>query len=383
MRILVLGYIVRGPIGGLSWHYLQYVIGLHNLGHEVFYIEESGDYPMCYDPEQNVTGTDPSYGLRFTKDTFHSIGLGDHWAFYDVSTDHWAGPGASRVHDFLDSADLLLNISGLNYLRPWLAHIPHRVLIDTDPVFTQIRHLTEPDASSLAEQHTAYFTFGENIGSPSCSIPDDGFAWQPTRQPIVLDAWPVTLPPGTGRFTTVMQWDSYAKCTYANRTFGMKSDSFKPYFELPAKIDSELELALGSANAPREKLSNLGWHLRDPLEVTRDLWSYQDYIRGSKGEFSIAKHGYVVSNSGWFSERSACYLASGRPVVVQETGFSQWMDACGLGVVPFSSLDEAGSAIEEVTAQHQKHAEMAREIAREYFAANRVLGKLVEEALAA
>lgn len=373
-RIVVLGYIVRGPLGGLVWHHLQYVTGLRALGHDVLFVEDSDDYPSCYDPSRHVVDTDPSYGLEFATQAF---GSADLWAYFDAHGNRWLGPAASSAKAFCESADVVLNVSGVNPLRDWVAKAPVRALIDTDPAFTQIRHLTDPAARERAMQHTAFFTFGENFGKPGCSIPDDGLPWVPTRQPVTLDAWEITPGPESGSFTTVLQWDSYPPREHDGRRFGMKSDSFAEFLDLPSRSPETFELALGTANAPRELLRGNGWCLRDPLAVTKDPSSYQDYIRSSKGEFSVAKHGYVASRSGWFSERSAAYLASGRPVVVQDTGFTDWMRT-GAGVVPFSSLEEAAEAVARVSGEYERHCQAAREIAAEYFDAAKVLPALLE-----
>jgi hypothetical protein len=266
----------------------------------------------------------------------------------------------------------------VNPLRPWLQQVPIRVLIDTDPLFTQVRHLTEPEALSRAQRHTHFFSFGENIARGTSAVPADGLPWQATLQPVVLDAWPVTGGPPRGAFTTVMQWDSYPAREFAGQRYGMKAESFAPYEDLPARVNERLELALGSPNAPRARLAQAGWIIHDPLEVTRDPWSYQRYIRKSKAEFSVAKHGYVSSRTGWFSERSAAYLASGRPVVVQETGFSEWLPP-GCGVVTFHTPEEAAGGIQEVSANYERHCAAARSVAEKYFDARRVLTDLLNK----
>ena len=275
------------------------------------------------------------------------------------------------------TADVLLNVSGVNPIRPWLAQVPVRALIDTDPVFTQVRNLTDASARRLADQHTHFLTFGENFGSPGCRIPDDGLPWLPTRQPVVMDAWEATPGRPDGRFTTVMQWDSYERREFAGLCYGMKAESFGSIIDVPGQVDCELELAIGSSNAPREALEHHGWFLRDPLAVTRDPWTYQEYIRQSRAEFSVAKHGYVVSNSGWFSERSACYLASGRPVIVEDTGFTTWLDASA-GVLAFSGEQQAVGCIESVIREYDRHCLEARGVAEEYFAAQKVLSSLID-----
>ncbi|MDH5535534.1 MAG: hypothetical protein OEZ08_08195 [Betaproteobacteria bacterium] len=382
LRIVVLGYIVRGPLGGLAWHHLQYCMGLARLGHEVYFVEDSDDYASCYDPVRGVTDADPTYGLRFAAATFDRVGLGEKWAFFDAHTSNWRGPLAPRAQDICKAADLVLNISAINPLRPWTEVVPVRVLIDTDPAFTQVRHLSDPQACARAHSHNVFFTFGENFGQPDCLIPDDGLPWRPTRQPMVLDAWEATPGAPAAAFTTVMQWDSYPRRQYGGMSFGMKAESFGAFLELPRHTTQPLELALGSACAPRDLLRKSGWSLRDPLEVTRDAWRYQEYIRASKGEFGIAKHGYIVSNSGWFSERSAAYLASGRPVVVQQTGFRRWLGATA-GVAAFSTLEEARAALEEVASRYPYHCRAAREVAREWFDSDLVLGKLLDYCFAA
>ena len=380
LRIIVLGYIIRGPLGGLVWHHLQYILGLARLGHDVYFVEDSDDYPGCYDPSRDVMDTDPSYGLRFITRTFESVDLADRWAYHDAHTAQWFGPQAERILNICATADLLLNLSGVNPLRPWLGEIPDRAFLDTDPVFTQIRHLTDPSARKLALQHTAFLSFGENIGLSNCTIPDDGLPWQATRQPVVLDAWPVTPGPEHGKFTTVMQWESYPAIEYEGRRYGMKADSFGPYIDLPEKVKSGFEIAVGSPTAPRALLRNKGWTVLNPLEPTRDPWTYQRYIQRSKAEFSVAKHGYVVSYSGWFSERSAAYLASGRPVVVQDAGFSEWIET-GSGVLSFNTPEEALAGIEDINRRYEFHCRAARAVAEEYFDARKVLRRLVECAM--
>jgi hypothetical protein len=381
LRIIVLGLIVRMPLGGLCWHHLQYVMGLARLGHDVYFVEDSGDNASCYNPLTYVTDNDPTYGLRFATRAFAGAGLSDRWAYYDAHTSRWLGPCADCMSRVCESADLLLNLSGVNPLRPWVMQVPARALVDTDPVFTQLDHLADPATRDLALQHTAFLSFGENVGYPRSAIPDDGLPWHATRQPIVLKAWSATPGPTRGRFTTVMQWSSYPAREYQGLRYGMKSDSFVPYANLPERVGPILELAVtGFPEAPPVLLQGKGWELRDPRGPTREPWTYQRYIRSSKAEFSVAKHGYVVSRSGWFSERSACYLASGRPVVTQETGFTDWLEHEG-GVIPFSTPEEAAAGIEEVNNRYEFHCRAARAVAEEYFDARRVLPPMIEHAM--
>lgn len=379
LQIVVLGYIVRGPIGGMAWHHLQYVLGLTRLGHEVLFIEDSDDYPSCYDPSSHQVGTDPSYGLRFAADAFGRLALGGCWAYHDAHLGRWYGPAADRAVESCEQADVAINVSGVNPIRDWLGQVPTRILIDTDPAFTQVRHLTNAPARLRAAQHNAFFTFAESIGSADCSVPDDGFDWHPTRQPIVLEAWPVTEGPRQAPYTTVMQWDSYASVEYSGQRFEMKARSFDLVRDLPRRAAGPFEIALGSASAPRDDLSRLGWQIVDPLVVTRDPWFYQAYLRQSHGELSVAKHGYVASHSGWFSERTACYLASGRPAIVQDTGFSAHIP-CGEGLFAFDDASSALDAIVQVDANYDGNCRTARNLAAAYFDSNSVLTSLLTRA---
>jgi len=380
LRILVLGYVVRRPLGGGAWPTMQYALGLKRLGHEVYFLEDSEDWGACYDPSRHVTDEDPTFGLEFARRAFDRVGLGDCWAYHDAHQSTWHGPCAGRIEEVCRSADLLINNSGVNPIRPWLEQVPRRAYIDTDPGFEQVLQLTDDFKKRRLAQHNVFFTLGENIPGKHAEVPDDGVPWLATRQPVVLDCWPVTPGPDDGRYTTVMLWDSYPPREYEGYRFGMKSESFEPYFDLPAGVSCELELAVGGPGVPRRRLREHGWHVVDPLVPTADCWTYQDYLRGSKAEFTVAKHGYVVSAGGWFSERSAHYLASGRPVVTQDTGFGTWLPV-GDGLLSFSSPAEAIARLESVDADYRRHCVAARGLAQDYFDSDKVLSRLVELAM--
>jgi hypothetical protein len=365
----------------MAWHHLQYALGLAQLGHEVLFLEDSDYYPSCYDPSTHLIGTDPTYGLQFAERAFSRLGLRESWAYFDAHQSRWYGPATDKVLSFCNDADILLNVSGVNPIRSWLEQIPVRVLIDTDPVYTQIRHLKDADAYASAARHNAFFSFGELVETSESAMPNDQFDWRPTRQPVVLDQWPFGRAPANGAFTTVMQWDSYPAVEWNGRRFGMKSESFEVLRDLPRRVRVPLEIALGGSSAPRQELEGLGWRIVDPLEVTRDVWTYQMYLQSSRGELSVAKHGYVVGRTGWFSERSACYLATGRPVIVQDTGFSRYLP-CGEGLWAFDDARSAVEAIEAVAANYEIHCRAARELAAEYFDSSRVLTSLLDRAFA-
>jgi len=383
LRIIVLGYLVRGPLGGAAWHHLQYVLGLDRLGHDVYFVEDSGDEegPSCYDPEGDGLVNFPTYGLAFAEAAFGRLGLAERWAYHDAKGAGWHGPVGPRAEALCRSADLVLNLSGVNPLRPWLVGAPARALVDTDPAFTQVRHLTEPDRLALACQHTSFHTFAGNIGQPGCTIPDDGLPWTPTCQPVVLSEWPVTPGPAEGPFTTIMQWDAYPAREHDGKRYGLKSDSFPPFLDLPRRSPGAFEMAVGGLGPAAGDLLASGWQVRDPRPPTRDPWTYQRFLQRSRAEFSVAKHGYTSTWSGWFSERSASYLASGRPVLVQDTGFSEWLGPWP-GVLPFTTLEEALAGVHDLARDYRAHCRGARAAAEEHFDARAVLPRLLEEALA-
>ena len=379
LRIIVLGFIVRGPLGGMAWSNLEYLRALRRLGHDVFFAEDSGDYPGCVDPSTNLTDTDPSYGLKFAAQALSGIGFGDRWVYHDAHTGRWLGPCANSIELICRSADVVLNLCGVNPLRSWLAAVPVRILVDEDPVFTQVRHLTDPPALAAAREHNAFFTFAENFGQCGCRVPQDGLPWRPTRQPVVLQDRAVAPGVPEGTFTTVMLWQSYEPCEYQGVRYGLKAASFPRYMDLPQRVEGPFELAMGGADVPTEELTRMGWRLRNGTEITLDVPTYESYIRNSKGEFSVAKHGYTVSRSGWFSERSVMYLATGRPVILEDTGFSAWMKT-GEGILPFTNADEAAAAVENVHSQYERHCRKARQAAEEYFDSRQVLTRLLDEA---
>lgn len=376
MKIVLLGYIVRGPIGGLVWHHFQYALGLKLLGHDVLFIEFSENYPSCYNPITFELSKDPSYGLKFIDTIFSNYGLKGKWAYFDEHTNQWFGNSRQEVAEFSKDAEVLLNISGVNPLREEFQNIPIRAFIDTDPSFTQIRLLKDAVSRAMAKEHNVFFSFGENIGNNDCLIPEDQFSWIPTRQPVIPHLWNKDNMSQKGNWTTVMQWDSYKKAEWDGRIFGMKSTSFKPYFDLPKIINERFELALGSESAPRNELKAFGWIITNPAGVTKTPESYQKYISESKGEWSVAKEGYVSCNSGWFSERSAAYLMSGKPVVVQETGFSKNIET-GEGLFSFKNLEDLKSIFNEVDRDYKFQCIRAREIALEYFHYEKVLKNLL------
>jgi hypothetical protein len=382
LRVIVLGFLVREPTGQ-AWHYLNYVRGLADLGHDVYYIEDSDDVATCYDGSLNGPTTDPTVGLRFASRVFDRAGLGDRWAYFDAHANAWKGARAGDARQLCESADLVLNVSGINPLRGWFDPVPARAMIDTDPGFTQIRNLTVPRYRKRSEAHTRFFSFGENIGKPGCTVPADGFCWQPTRQPVALTAWPCAQVEHSGKYTTVMQWQSFTNpYTLGGLRLAMKSESFASLSHLPRQLGDIFEIALRGDAAAHAALRNDGWGIADIDALSLDPWAYQRFIQNSKAEIGIAKAGYLVTRSGWFSEQSAGYLASGRPVLHQDSGFADWLPT-GAGVLSFRSPEDVVDAVAEVDRAYDRHCRAARELAVEHFAAQRVLPGFLERAMAA
>jgi len=378
MRIVVLGLIGQYPLAGMTSYFLQYVLGFLRLGHDVYYLEDNGACP--YDPQVDSVSMDVSYTVGYLRRHFEAHGLGDRWAYRDYNGEYY-GLTQARVREVLRTADLLVNVSLAN--APTDEHRQARrvVLIDTDPPFRQIAVAQgDPATLDLLAAHDVLFTFAENIGGPGWRIPLDGrFRWHSTRQPVVLDLWEPVIDSRAQVLTTVMNWTSYASVEFRGEVYGQKDVEFMKIVDLPRRVSQPLEVALAHPQAPRDTLLAHGWRLTDPLAVSRDLWSYRDYIAGSRGEFSVAKNAYVRSRSGWFSERSTCYLALGKPVITQDTGFSQVLPV-GEGLLAWRTLDEAVSAIEALNADYERHCHAARALAETHFDSDRVLSDLIEVA---
>jgi len=370
VRIVLAGIIARYPYGGVTWCSLMYLLGLRNLGHEVSYIEDTGE--CIFDPEQNALSTDPAYGTRYIHRTLEPFGLGDRWSFVNYDG---AYHGASRetVRGWCADADLFIDLSGGSWFwRDEYAAIPHKVFIDSDPVFTQME-MAKGDSVDFFRPFDRLFTFGANIGTRACAVSTGGFTWYHTWQPVVTDLWRTDDPPG-GRFTTVMTWrtESFTDVD------GNKDREFVRFLDLPSRTTSRFELAV---NGPRQLLREHGWDTVDAMAVSRSLWDYRAFIQDSKGEFGVAKHAYVAHRSGWFSDRTECYLAAGRPAVVQDTGWSAHLPS-GTGLIAFSTPEEAIEGLARVEGDYAAHARRASAIARDHFDAARVLPPLLEVACA-
>lgn len=391
LRIAVTGLAATYPYGGVFWDYLQYVLGFHRLGHDVLYIEDTGKW--CYDPTTYTFVQDGSNNAAFLAKHIQLVApdLSPCW-FYRDTTGQTFGRSWEQVVDFCRTADLFLHVSASCWMRDEYFAAARVAFIDSDPMYTQS---SVPDylAGSIGEQarsrvdilldHDVFFTFAENIGNPDCRIPTGLFDWIPTRQPIVLDSFKNAVVPLTARrplLTTVASWEPTEKgpMVAGVRYYG-KSTEFERFMELPRFSSLPIELAI-SGKVPKDRLTAHGWQMIDAYRVSYDPWIYRDYLANSFGEWSVAKNAYVASRSGWFSCRSACYLALGVPVIVQDTGFGKAIPM-GEGVLGFNTMEQARDCIESLRTNPEKHSQAASAIANEYFDADKVLSKLIQQAL--
>jgi hypothetical protein len=392
LRIVVTGLAATYPLGGVFWDYLQYPLGLARLGHDVLYLEDTGKW--TYDPG---SATFVKHGVRnaaLLREWLKALDpiLGDRWFFRDGGGTTY-GLEWNDVVAFCREADLFVHLSGSCCMREEYFQARRVVFVDTDPIYTQA--LVAPDVRDdvldpddrwrveMVRRHDRFFTFAENVGVPECRVPLEPYGWIPTRQPIVLDKFEsASLPVGDRRhvLTTIASWaPSDRDPVVRGVRYGGKRVELERFIDLPSRSALPLELALSGA-APVERLRAHGWRVVNGQQVSRDPWDYQRYLARSLGECSVAKHAYVASRSGWFSCRSACYLALGVPVVVQDTGFERVVPA-GRGVLAFSTPDEARDAILQLARDPEGHASAARAIAHEYFGSDVVLRQLIERAL--
>jgi hypothetical protein len=380
LRIIVTGLLAQYPLGGVAWDYVQWVLGFARLGHDVYYVEDTNQWP--YNPREGGVSKDCRFNIEYLDQLMRGFGLGDRWAYRFAWGGDWFGLSDTRRTELLRTADVLVNVSGVLAHVEEYRSIPKLVYIDSDPVFTQVKLAQgRPEVLRPVAMHDVHMTFGECLAGSR--VTDNG-SWRAIRQPVVLCEWASEHRPREA-FTTVMNWTSYKTVSHDGRSYGQKDEEFARFLELPRRVAPlTLEVAVNEGKTrrtPRHLLTHKGWHVVDPEVVCPDAASYRRYVQDSKAEWSVAKNGYVTERSGWFSCRSACYLAAGRPVVLQDTGFSTVLPT-GEGLVSFSDLDEAEAAIRDVEASYDRHRRAAREIAAEYFDAERILAQLLEDSLA-
>ena len=388
MQIVVTGLIATYPLGGVSWDYLQYIQGLHLLGHDVFYLEDTGNW--VYNPELGTFTEDCSFNLQYL-DAVLTFAVGPAtrrcWSFRSPIGEYF-GLTEREIETVCNQADLFINVSGCCWLRDRYQGCARKLYIDTDPLYTQHQleamrrgTATKDQAYSvnLIRNHDLFFTFAENISDPSCCIPSCGLTWHTTRQPIVLENWPFTFTPTAPALTTVMSWKNDVTLpSIGGETYGGKDVEFLKFMHLPSRVSVTMEIALSGA-APFDQLRHNGWQVVDGYEKSSTMEVYQNYLSSSRGEWSIAKNAYVASRSGWFSTRSAAYLALGKPVVVQDTGFRPYYPV-GEGLFDFATINEAVAAIENIESDYRRHCEAARSIAESHFGADVVITRLLRDA---
>jgi hypothetical protein len=379
--IVVLGIMGVIPVAGVAWQTIHYLVGLRRLGYDVYYIEATGVWPY------NAETDDCTFPVTYIRELMSRFDFADRWAYCATHSDHRCyGMTALQVKSLFGRADALLNLSGGTVLRDEHKVCQKRIYLETDPVICQIGIVAGHSSTiEFLSAHTDHLSYGENYGETDCGVPIKRFSYHATRQPIVLDFWENASNLTSDRFTTIAHWDQSGKdMLYDGERYSWsKHQEFLKYLLLPERTAQEFSLALaiddpGAIQATVELLGRHGWFVDDALRLSQDIDTYREYIWQSRGEFTVAKDMNVRLRSGWFSDRSASYLAAGKPVVTQETGFSKYLPI-GRGLFAFQCLDEAVAAVDMINSNYQQHSQAAREIAAAYFDAEKVLQQLTRD----
>lgn len=383
-KIVLLGIMAKFPFAGVVWQTLHYLIGFERLGYEVYYVEAGGHQPSAMLVRDDDESDRSVVSAAFIDGVLRPFDLGDRWAFQALHSDGRSyGLTERQLDDLYRSADLVINLHGATPPRPEHTHTGRLIYLETDPVALQIElHDNLQATVDFLMPHRAFFTFGENYGNLDCKLPvSDRFDFRPTRQPVVVDFWcPGRTGPGD-TFTSVGNWQQqHREVTFNGHVYHWsKHHEFLKILDLPRRTDQPFELALSRCGeADRRLLVEHGWQVRDALGFSMDIDAYRDYIVRSRGELTVAKDQNVRLRSGWFSDRSATYLAAGRPVITQETGFSNVLPT-GEGLFAFSTMGEILEAIEAINADYDRHARAAAAVGRECFGHDVVLTRLLED----
>lgn len=376
--VIVSGSLAQRPgIGGHTWVFLQYLLGFRRLGWDVLFVDRL-EPEMCMDESGSPAPVERSVNLRYLRKVMERFGLKDSWALlYDRGRESIGRPRRA-VREHARGSAFLLNVMGFLDDEEILEAVPRRVFLDIDPGFGQMwRDLGLAD---LFRGHDAHVTIGENVGRPDCAIPTCGLDWIPTPQPVVLEQWTPARDDRPGAFSSIATWRGpFAPVDYRGDTYGLRVHEFRRFLELPRLTGRRFQVALDIHSAEVGDLARLddhGWTRLDPRSIAGDPWAYRDFIRGSGAEFMVAKNMYVRARSGWFSDRSICYLASGRPVLAQDTGLGG-LYPTGEGLLAYSTLEEAAAGVEEISRDYPRHARAARALAEGYFDSDRVLPRLL------
>ena len=391
-KIIVLGFMGGMPIAGVIWQHIHYIVGLQRLGHEVWYVEDTLNYP--YDPVAFNVSDDYSYAVQTLACLAKDHGFEGRWAYcarYKKPSE-CAGMTLEALRTLYQEADCALNICGSHDMNDDLRTIRHLIYVESDPGVEQIKidkeiKGAESETIGYLKEHHHLFTFGENIGTADFAVPTHGFSWLTTRQPVVTDLWcagnEAPVPDPDAMFTTICNWSTSGKKDIewrGSNNLWSKSLEFLRFVEAPKLSGEPFEMATDIKKAEEKEIFERNeWKLVLPHDLSVDWNGYRDYIRNSKGEFTCAKDQYVRLNTGWFSDRTACYLAAGRPVITQETGFSAFYGGKE-GLLSFSTMEQIVDAVAAIRADYRKHSRAALAIAREIFEAEKVLKSLLDRA---
>lgn len=366
---------------GNAWVMLSWILGLRRLGFDVWFVEQI-DEATCVDAAGAPTAFAQSENRRYFEQVVECFGLSERASLLYEGGRAVSGVALDELLAVAEEARLLVNVSGHLDLEPLMQRLRRKAYVDLDPGYTQFWHADGTGGARL-EGHDVYFTVGENIGRPECGIPTCGLDWKAVRPPAVLDEWPVAAGGDQGRFTTIAAWrGAFGPVYFDGRTYSLKVHEFRKVIELPRRSQQRFEIALDihpGDDRDREALESNGWTLVDPRVTVPGPLEFRDYVQRSGAEFSVAQGIYVETRSGWFSDRTVRYLASGRPVLVQDTGFSANLPV-GEGLLAFTDLDGAVQGAERIAADYEHHRRAARAVAEAHFDSDTVLSRFLEEA---
>jgi len=383
MKTAIIGGVIANKYlnGGAVWTRLNWVLGMRKLGFDVYFVEQI-DRQNCVNEQGGISEFENSSNLDYFKQVMQEFGLARTSALVYDNGASIHGMSMAELEDLARDADLVLNITGHLHLPSFMESGACKIYIDLDPGFTQYwyqRGLLDPQF----DRHDLYFTIGEAIGTPACPIPTGGIAWRSTRQPVVLDLWPVSGAGDPNRFTTVASWrDSYGVLQHEGQKLGLKLHEFRKFIELPARVAQVCEIALDihpGDESDLELLHRNGWVIADPARLVPDPGRFRQYVQHSGAEFSVAKGIYSETKSGWFSDRTVRYLASGKPALVQDTGFSRTYPV-GAGLLAFKTMADAVAGAREIAQDYDAHCRAARQLAETWFDSDQVLGTMMEQA---
>jgi len=381
-KIIVFGILFWFPLAGVTYQFLHYLLGLRRLGYDPYYVEDSGRW--VYDPRINDLSPDAAGNIAAVLPALAAHGFSDRWAFRGNYPDGKCyGMSEEQILQLYRDADAFLNVTGAQEIREEHLACPRRIYVESDPFASQVK-VAKGDRGMIAalEAHDTLFSFGENLGAPDCDVPIERFRWLPTRQPVTLDLWTGPPAPADAAYTTITTWHNKGKNLEwrGDTWYWTKDREFERFLELPRRRPkTAFELATTVGEEVQQLLRRSGWRQTGSVEISGDAGLYRKYIQESRGEFTVARDQYVRPNTGWFSDRSACYLAAGRPVITQETGFSKFIPS-GKGLFGFRTMEDILRAVDSIESDYEGNCRAALDIARGYFAAEKVVGSLMERA---